>query len=81
MELWQSSGSVVCRSPALCLVHEQEFISELTGPPGPGLAESPRRPRREAPKTLEARRGARPHLNCRGANLGSCLQYTVPWLK
>ena len=35
-----------------------------------GLAESPRRPRREAPKTPEARGGARPRLNSRGANLG-----------
>ena len=26
----------------------------------------------EAPKTAEARRGARPLLNSRGANLGSC---------
>ena len=32
-----------------------------------GLAEAPRRPRREAPETAEARRGARPILNCRGA--------------
>ena len=34
----------------------------------PGLAEAPRRPRREAPETAEARRGARPHLNRRGVN-------------
>ena len=33
----------------------------------PGLAEAPRRPRREAPETAEARRGARPLLNRRGA--------------
>ena len=32
-----------------------------------GLAEAPRRPRREAPETAEARRGARPLLNRRGA--------------
>ena len=32
----------------------------------PGLAEAPRRPRREAPETAEARRGARPLLNRRG---------------
>ena len=31
-----------------------------------GLAEAPRRPRREAPETAEARRGARPLLNRRG---------------
>ena len=35
-----------------------------------GLAEAPRRPRREAPETAEARRGARPLLNRRGAKYG-----------
>ena len=37
-----------------------------------GLAEAPRRPRREAPETAEACRGARPLINCRGANFGIC---------
>ena len=41
-----------------------------------GLAESPRRARREAPKTPEARGGARPRFNSRGANLGGCLWYS-----
>ena len=36
----------------------------------PGLAEAPRRPRREAPETAEACRGARPLINCRGAKNG-----------
>ena len=46
-------------------------ISKEAGPFEPGLAEAPRRPRREAPETPEARRGARPLLNCRGANFGN----------
>ena len=37
-------------------------------PTPPGLAEAQRRPRREAPETAEACRGARPVFNCRGAN-------------
>ena len=37
-----------------------------------GLAEASRRPRREAPETAEACRGARPLINCRGANFGIC---------
>ena len=41
--------------------------SGLERRPAPGLAEAPRRPRREAPETAEARRGARPLLNRRGA--------------
>ena len=33
------------------------------------MAEAPRRPRREAPETHEARRGARPLLNAEASNL------------
>ena len=43
----------------------------------PGLAEAPRRPRREAPETTEARR-AKPVINCRGAEIrNNVVQCTV----
>ena len=56
-------GSPSCRRPSV-------------GRLPPGLAEAPRRPRREAPETAEARRGARPLLNCRGAKFGNHQLYS-----
>ena len=41
--------------------------------PHSGLAEAPRRPRREAPETAEACRGARPVINRRG------VKYAIFW--
>ena len=58
-------------------VQELIAVGDFWGRLAAGLAEAPRRARREAPETPEARRGARPRLNSRGANLGSCQEYSV----